>query len=156
MSKNGLILASLVGAIPGALITYLMVMAFINFAGGPTVLHKILCVLSMLIGLLLTALPIGIFVLGGPKSEKNAKKDADDEDSGKKAGKSSRKKEDEDDEVEEIEEVDSADAVETLDAVTDENIEVEEGSLDEFAVTGEVLIDDDDVEDAAPKKPKKR
>ena len=76
MSKNGLILTSLVGAIPGALMTYMMVMAFVNFAGGASPVHKALCGLALLIGLLLAAMPIGVLVLAGPKAEKPAKSDS--------------------------------------------------------------------------------
>jgi hypothetical protein len=160
VSKNGLILSSLVTAIPGAVLTYLMVMAFINFAGGPSILHKILCVLALLIGLLLMALPVGIFVLAGPKAEKSPDEKNGDADDVKK----SKKKGDED-EVEELVEADSG-----VSGVTDENLEIESGSLDEFAVTGEVLLEDDEadsgeivdveeIEEAdepAPKKGKKK
>jgi hypothetical protein len=125
VSKNGLILTSLVGAIPGAVMAALMVLAFGKYAGGPSILHKLLCGMALLIGLLLAAMPIGIFVLTGPKAEKAPAK---------------KKKE----EVgEELVEAQSSEAVEVEDsAVTDENLEIEEGPPDEFAVTGEVVTKD--------------
>lgn len=156
MSKKGLILTSLIGAVPGALMAALMVMAFINHAGGPTVLHKILSVLALLIGLLLAAMPIGILVLTGPKAEKQAakKKDEAAEESGELV------------EATEGEIGDSSDLLDEGAAVTDENLVVDEGPPDEFAVTGEVVADDleaesddfaveEEVEEEAPKKKKK-
>jgi hypothetical protein len=173
VSKNGLILTSLVGAVPGLLMAYLMVMAFINYAGGQTVIHKILCVLLLLIGLLLAAMPVGIFVLAGPKAEKAPAKKKDDEAaevaeeaSGEAAS----------GEVVEAEETVIGEASDFEDEnpadVTDENLEVDEGPADEFAVTGEVVTDDveagsedfgaeeelevEEAEEEAPKKGKKK
>ena len=153
MSKNGLILTSLVGAIPGGIMTAVMIIAFVKYAGGSTILHQALCGLSLLIGLMLAAMPIGIFVLAGPKKEKSAAKAKDD-----------------------MIEADSDDAVEAQSSddlieadddspVTDDGLLVEEGSAAESAVTGEVVVEDesddmlveefDEVEEETPKKGKK-
>ena len=50
MTKNGLFAVSLIGAIPGAFLAYLCVMAFLNFAGGSSILLKGLTGLLLLIG----------------------------------------------------------------------------------------------------------
>ncbi|MFM7160864.1 MAG: hypothetical protein ACKOGA_13610 [Planctomycetaceae bacterium] len=50
MTKNGLFAVSLIGAIPGAFLAYLCVMAFLNFAGGSSLLLKGLTGLLLLIG----------------------------------------------------------------------------------------------------------
>jgi hypothetical protein len=169
VSKNGLILTSLVGALPGAFLTYLMVMAFVNFAGGPYILHKVLCVMALLIGLLLMAMPVGILVLGGPKPEKSpAKKEDKDKAKSEDAGV------DEDSEV--VEEDDAVVAeddavIEESGTATDDNLVVEDTGTDEFAMTGELVTDDVSAEedfaeaeedfieieeDEAPKKGKKK
>lgn len=133
MNKNGLMLVSLVGAIPGAVLVFLMAMAFINYAAGPTMWSKALAGTALLVGLLLTSMPLIVFVRGGSKAEKPAEKESQQE-----AG-------------EEAEIVDASDA-ETIIAesedeaelsaeATDENLEVVEGEPDEFAMTGEVVSD---------------
>ena len=142
MSKNGLILTSLVGAVPGALMATLMVMSFAKYAGGPSVLHKILCALALLIGLLLAAMPVGIFVLAGPKAEKAPAK--------KKEEKTAKDADEASGEIAEAEEAEaeetligeSDDLVEENASATDDNLEIEEGPPDEFAVTGEIVTDE--------------
>jgi hypothetical protein len=148
VSKNGLIVTSLVGAIPGLVMAYLMVMAFVNSAGGPTVLSKIQCILALLIGLLLAAMPVGIFVLTGPKGEKSPAKKKEEKE--EKEQKDAEVVEEASGEVVEsdaaYEETLIGDSSELLDedaaGVTDENLVVDEGPPDEFAVTGEVVNDD--------------
>ena len=174
MSKNGLILTSLVGAIPGLLMAYLMVMFFLKYTGGQSIIHMALCGLLLLIGLLLAAMPIGIFVLAGPKAEKAPAKKKDAEAAEVVESASSA----ESGEVVEAEETvigDSSDFVDEHAAVTDDNLEIDEGPPDEFAVTGEVVTDDleagsedfgaaeevdefeiDEPEEEAPKKGKKK
>jgi hypothetical protein len=129
VSKNSLILVSLVGAIPGALLVGLMALAFLSYAGGPTMWVKALAVVSLLIGLLLTAMPVGIFVFAGPKAEKAPK-----EKSGDEAGSESS------DSQAVIAESD--DAVDSRSGATDSSLEVVEGEPDEFAMTGEVVADE--------------
>src|SRR5258708_1611756 len=105
-----------------------MVMAFVNYAGGPFVLHKILCVTALLIGLLLMAMPVGILVLDGPKSEKSPPK---------------KKDKDKEAVVDEDAVVTEDDAViEESGSATDDNLVVEDTGTDEFAMTGEIVTDD--------------
>jgi hypothetical protein len=149
VSKNGLILTSLVGAIPGLVMAYLMLMAFVNSAGGPTVLSKIQCVLALLIGLLLAAMPVGIFVLTGPKGEKAPakKKEEKVEKDAEVAEQASGEVAEADAAAEETLIGDSSDLLdEDAAGVTDENLEIDEGPPDEFAVTGEVVNDDLDTD----------
>lgn len=73
MTKTGLCLTSLVAAVPGAWLAVLMVMAFVNFAGGWSVTVKGLAGVLLLIGAGLAVMPIGIFLFGGPKTEKPPK-----------------------------------------------------------------------------------
>src|SRR5262245_37824410 len=113
----------------------LMVMAFLNYAGGQSVLHKILCVMLLLIGLLLTAMPVGIYLLDGPKAEKAPAKKKDEEADAVVEEASG-----------EVVEAASGEELVAEDAdggsETDPNLEVEEGPPDEFAVTGEVISDE--------------
>jgi hypothetical protein len=78
VSKNGLLLTSLVAAIPGAVMACLMVMAFVNYAGGPTWWVKILAAMLLLIGALLAVMPVGIFLFAGPKAEKAPRKEGEE------------------------------------------------------------------------------
>ena len=77
MSNKQLSLTSLVAAIPGALLAALAVMAFIKYAGGPSITWKALAGTVLLIGGTLALMPVGILVFGGPKTEKAPKKDAE-------------------------------------------------------------------------------
>ena len=74
MSKRSLCLTSLVGAIPGAGLAYVMVMAFVNYAGGSSNAFKALAGTLLLIGGTLAVMPLGILLFSGPKSEKKIKK----------------------------------------------------------------------------------
>ena len=175
MSKNGLLLVSLVAAIPGALLVYLMVMSFINYAAGPSMWPKALAGMALLVGLLLAVMPAGIFVYGGPKAEKAPEKKADDE----------AAVESESGYAETIiaaphEDAESSELESSTD-VTDENLEVVEAESEEFgseefgagdddtgsqefdvgsdfeigADEAEVVEADDDFEEDSPKKKKK-
>ena len=78
MTKTGLILTSFVAAIPGAALAYLMVMAFLGHSGGPSMWTKALAGMLLVIGGLLAAMPFGIIVFAGPKTEKAPKKPEDE------------------------------------------------------------------------------
>ena len=78
MSKNALCLTSLVAAIPGAVLAVLSLLSFINYAGGWSFAVKGINALLLVIGASLAAMPVGIFVLAGPKSEKPSKKKDED------------------------------------------------------------------------------
>lgn len=125
MSKNGLFLTSLVAAIPGVILACLMVMAFVNYAGGPTWWVKILAGMLLLIGMLLTAMPVGIMLFAGPKAEKAPKTEKNEaaekeaaEAESEAAGESARS------------------------GATDSSLEVT--GADESAMTGEFVAGDDD------------
>lgn len=75
MTKNELCLTSLVAAIPGAILAVLMIFAFINYAGGPTLGFRLISGLLLLIGAFLGLMPVGIFLRGGPQAAKPKKKD---------------------------------------------------------------------------------
>jgi len=174
VSKIGLFLTSLVAAIPGGFMVYLMVMAFLNHSGGPSIWTKALAGMLLCIGGLLGVLPVGILLFAGPKTEKLPKEPK--EKPGKKV--ESGEVEAESGEVEaELEEVDEG---EPAVATTDKNLVVVDE--DEFAMTGELvageeeaggddfdtgddfetdaaLVDSDDmleVEEDEPKKGKKK
>lgn len=131
MTKNSLMLISLVAAIPGALLLVLMVMAFINYAAGPTMWYKALAGTALLVGLLLTCMPLVIFVRGGPKAEK-----APDKESVEGA----------ESEASDSEAIvaESGEVSDSQVDVTDENLEVVDGESDEFAMTGELVAGDSD------------
>jgi hypothetical protein len=125
VSKNGLFLTSLVAAIPGAVLACLMVMAFVNYAGGPTWWVKVLAGMLLLIGMLLAAMPVGIILFAGPKAEKAPKTEKDEA-----AGKS------------ESAEAESEAAGEPArSGASDSSLEVV--GTDESAMTGEFVADEE-------------
>ncbi|MGE5193339.1 MAG: hypothetical protein ACM3U2_12665, partial [Deltaproteobacteria bacterium] len=73
MTKTGLFVTSFVAAIPGAGLACLMVMAFLSYSGGPSMWTKALAGMLFVIGTLLALMPVGVFVFGGPKTEKAPK-----------------------------------------------------------------------------------
>lgn len=75
MNKTQISLTSLVAALPGAFLAYLMVMAFLNFAGGWSIATKGLAGLFLLIGAGLAFTPVALFVLAGPKAPKAPKEE---------------------------------------------------------------------------------
>lgn len=133
MSKNGLLLVSLVGAIPGAVLVYLMVMAFVSFAAGPSLWPKALAGLALLIGLLLAVMPVGIFVFGGPKAEKASKKEESEEAEGEAAI------------IAESHDDLEASEADSASGATDPSLEVVDADSEEFARTGEIVTSDDDI-----------
>lgn len=148
MIKNGLFLTSFVAAIPGAVLAYLMVMSFIQYAGGPSMWTKGLAGMLFLIGLLLMAMPVGIFLFAGPKAEKASPK--------KSAGESNEESGDAESAAESGEEIGSGHAetvigdsedFESPADVTDSSLQVVEGEPDEFSVTGEVVTDESAAEE---------
>lgn len=141
VSKTSLFATSLIGALPGAFLAYLCVMAFLNYAGGGSILLKVVTGLLLVVGLAMPVLSVAALMSGrgdrsGPSAAK-AKKD-------KKKSKQSSK-----DEAEE----DQPASGESSAAVTAEIANT--GEVEEFA------LDDDfddfaDEEEAEPKKKKKK
>ena len=137
MSKNGLFFVSLVAAVPGAVLVYLMVMSFLQYAGNSSMWPKALAGMALLVGLLLTFMPVGILVFGGPKAEKAPEK--------KSVEGSASEFEDSETIISESHEgSDSAvgSSRGSLSGATDPNLEVIEGEPDEFAMTGEIVTSD--------------
>lgn len=77
MTKNHIFLASLVGALPGALLVYFSVMVFINYGGGPTINYQAMVGVILALGATLVVIPPAILVLyPSPKAaSKPAKKE---------------------------------------------------------------------------------
>lgn len=131
MTKNGLFAVSLIGAIPGAFLAYLCVMAFLNFAGGSSLLLKGLTGLLLLIGAGMPILSAATLVQGrGAKGTDDAAEKA--------KGKAKAA-------VAEVEEAEEAVAV----ADSDELLDADE-------VVDDELVDDVFDEDEPPAKSKKK
>ena len=146
MTKTGLFLTSFVAAIPGAVLAYLMVMAFLSHSGGPSMWTKALAGMLLVIGGLLAVMPFGIIVFAGPKTEKAPKKPK--EEAAKEEGSAVVAAESE----AELEAEEAEESSESRQAVTDSNLEVVEAISDDFAPAGdadeaaEVSEDDSDFE----------
>jgi hypothetical protein len=69
VTKNELMLTSLVGAIPGALLSTVVVMLFLNHAGGWG-LPKGISAATLLISVCLTLMPAAIWLRYGPRPAK--------------------------------------------------------------------------------------
>lgn len=74
MSKLQLFLVSLIGAIPGAFLAFLSVMAFLNYAGGSSMLLKATTGLLAAVGVFMPILS-AMILLSGRGAEKSAKED---------------------------------------------------------------------------------
>jgi hypothetical protein len=160
VSKMTLTLTSLVAAIPGLFLAYLMVNVFLSYAGGSSVpgtqttvptMFYVLAVLGLLIGATTGLMPAGIMFLG-TKSDKadsaTKKKGADESESAADASESELEAAeldaDEDlDDLDDETETAGTDDFEVVEA--SESEEIETGDLDEVDVFAEV---DDDEFDA--------
>ncbi len=140
MTKNGLFLVSLVAALPGGLLVYLMVIAFASYAAGPSVWLKALAGMAFVIGLLLAVMPVGILVFGGPKAEKAPEKKADEEE---EAGNELTGEQTIIAESHEGSEFSDSDS-DSSSGATDPVLEVVEAESEEFAMTGVVVTSDAD------------
>jgi hypothetical protein len=67
VNRTGIFGVSLVSAIPGAILAIVMVLVFVNYAGGPSILTKVLAGLMLLSGLALAAMPAAIWLFLAPK-----------------------------------------------------------------------------------------
>jgi len=90
VSKLQLFLVSLIGAIPGAFLAFLSVMAFLNYAGGSSMLLKATTGLLAAVGVFMPILS-AMILLSGRGAGKPAKEEAAKPDAAKEApaGKSS-------------------------------------------------------------------
>ncbi len=118
MSKLQLPLMSLVAAIPGAYLTYLLVMVFLNHAEAMPAALTGIAGLTLLLSAFLVVMPIGAMIFGPKGASKKKKK-----------GKGQPEDEDKDD--------DSAAEL------SDEFIAEDDGD-DEFSSEDEFAVDDDD------------
>lgn len=132
MTKSNLFASSLVASIPGSILAYFCVMAFLNYGGGSTILLKVTTGLMLVVGLSLPVMSVAILLSGrggapSAKKEKPAKEDKKSKAKGKKA--------------------------------EDEEVAVDAEADDAEVATGDLVIEDDigdDVfDDAAPAKKKK-
>jgi hypothetical protein len=120
-----------------------MVMSFFQYAGGPSVWTKGLAGMLLLIGLLLTAMPVGIFLYGGPKTEKAPPKKSDgesNEESGEAESAAESGEEGDSGYAETV--IGDSEDFESHADVTDSSLQVVEGEPDEFSVSGEVVTED--------------
>ncbi|MFN0056350.1 MAG: hypothetical protein ACKV0T_29745 [Planctomycetales bacterium] len=86
MSKSQLALTSLVAALPGGWLAYLMVMAFLGPGAGGWPILKGLAGTLLLIGATLAVMPVGILLFSGPKTVKPPKKKKTDAEPAAEAG----------------------------------------------------------------------
>jgi len=154
VTKLNLTLVSLVAALPAAALTILLVMGFVNYAGGPTGV-KVIAGLTLLIAAGVAAMPAGIFFLSGPRAEKPPKEKGKGKDEKKEEAASESAVAVADDlsadegAVEVDEETAIADSEDFAETITQPAIE---GESDDFDMGGEFELDDDD--DAGAKKRK--
>jgi len=73
VSKLQLMLASLAAAVPGGILSYFLVMSFIQYGGGPNVSYQALSALSLVVALAGTLSPIAILLFYSSGEEKPAK-----------------------------------------------------------------------------------
>ncbi|MCY2967737.1 MAG: hypothetical protein NT069_29590 [Planctomycetota bacterium] len=141
MSKTSLFATSLIGAIPGAFLAYLCVMAFMNYAGGGSVLLKATTGLLLVVGLTMPVLSVLALLSGREAKPKAAKKKED-----KKADKKGKKS---DDAEEELVASDSESALTGEVANTDELMDMDDADI------GDDVFADEEPEEPAKKKKKK-
>jgi len=137
VTKTQVVLTSLVAALPGAVLSYLLIMVFLSYGGGKTVMMQALAAITLLLSIAAVLAPAGLWVFGGPAAprKKNAGKDAE---GGDEAGEDAA-------EVEEVEAADE-DEVQTVAAASDEALEIESGEVegfeDEVAFEDEAAVED--------------
>lgn len=151
MTKLNLTLVSLVAALPAAALTILLVMGFVNYAGGPTGV-KVIAGLTLLIAAGVAAMPAGIFFLSGPRAEKPPKEKGKGKDEKKEEAASESAVADDLSADESAFEVDEetaiADSEDFAETITQPAVE---GESDDFDMGGDFELDD---EDAGAKKGK--
>jgi len=150
VSRTSLFATSLIGALPGAVLAYLCVMAFLNYAGGGSILLKVLTGLLLVVGLAMPALSVAALMSGrAPGAAKPAKKEKKEkkEKKGNKSKAAAAEEEFED-------AVDGSDDDVAVTAEIANTGEVEEFSLDDDGLGDDLIVEDDD-EPKSKKKKKK-
>ncbi len=160
MGKVSFALTSLVAAIPGGFLCYLLVMAFVSHAANLQLMSQIFVGLSLLCAGTVALMPVGILIFGGRSA---AKKTA----AKTPAGKKSQAVADEDDaevldDDEDLEIEDDLEATSSFEPVVDDEEDLTEAvepdsqemfleSADDLETTADDFFDDLD-EDEKPKK----
>jgi hypothetical protein len=119
MSKTQVLLASLVAAVPGAFLAYLMVMSFISYGDKSSGAMKGLAGVTLCLAAVMCALPVIVWV-AGPKTPSS------------QAADESRGKKDEEGEAEPDGQDDVAAESGEVEAASDELASVDDESLDVF------------------------
>jgi midasin (ATPase involved in ribosome maturation) len=144
VTKTQVVLTSLVAALPGVVLSYLLVMVFLSYGGGKTVMMQALAAITLLLSIAAVLAPAGLWVFGGPAAprKKKAAKDAE--------GGEGEEGDEDAAEVEEVEAADEDEEVETVAAASDEALEIESGEVegfeDDVALEDEAMVEE--VEDA--------
>lgn len=71
MGRGTFALTSCVAAVPGGILTVVLVLAFLNHVGDMSIVPMILAGLTLAISSFLVVTPFGILVFGGPKKKKS-------------------------------------------------------------------------------------
>lgn len=125
MSKLQLFFTSLVAALPGAALSYVLVMSFLGYADKSSGGMKGLVGFTLLLSIVVAVLPVMVLVTGGPRTETPAKK-KDDKSSDAVAG------DDDADMAASDELATMSDEVETLGDSADDLELASSGSIDVF------------------------
>jgi len=125
-----MVLTSLVVAIPGLFLLFLVVMGFLRFGGGWSAVSITLSALLGLIGLGLALMPVGIHLYGAKSGEKSKEEGAEAGESGSA-----------------VVAAESGESPSSAVAVTDPSLEVVDAGSDELAMTGEFVTEDEGSEE---------
>jgi hypothetical protein len=120
-----MVLTSLIVAIPGLFLLFLVVMGFLRFGGGWSAISITLSALLGLIGLGLALMPVGIHLYSAKSEEKPKGEGAEAGESGSAVVAS-----------------ESGESPSSAVAVTDTSLEVVDAGSDELAMTGEFVSED--------------
>jgi len=120
-----MVLTSLIVAIPGLFLLFLVVMGFLRFGGGWSAISITLSALLGLIGLGLALMPVGIHLYSAKSEEKSKGEGAEASESGSAVVAS-----------------ESGESPSSAVAVTDTSLEVVDPGSDELAMTGEFVSED--------------
>lgn len=133
-NKLGLVLLSLVAAVPGGYLCFLLVMAMLSSFGKMSGMMRGMVCLILVFGAVVTATPLGIMIFG-PKDESET------------AGKGRKGKSDDEPDSDDLEEVDEADDLSRPAAATggqtSESVVMESVEMESVEVESEEMVDDD-------------
>ncbi len=165
MGKVSFALTSLVAAIPGGFLCYLLVMAFVSHAANLQLMSQIFVGLSLLCAGTVALMPVGILIFGGRSA---GKKTAAKSPSGKKsqavADEDDAEVLDADEDLEIEEDLEATSSFEPVvdgdddftDAIEQDSNEMFLESADDLETASEEIFDDFDDEEDSKKTKKKR